>query len=219
MSSIRDISTLNQAAVLAKVVRPILFARFAFSSGVRRMHTEIGPRTATHPIHGSESYIGVGDFGGITSDIKESISVAPESIQLAITGIKSSFVDIALDDDYYRRDVELMFGFDDENGVLLDDPVIVYSGFMDKAGLSFGAGKAELTLTCESRATNLKGSSDLRFSDEDLQAEHGGDLAGEYIYRMADLVIQWGGDKTTQLTSGGWSAGGAGGGGTGSKFA
>ena len=203
MTSKRTITTLNQDAVLGQVVRPIMFARMAFSSGVQRLHTEIGPRTAVHPIFGSESYTGIGDFGGIVSDIKESISVAPESIKLAITGVKSSFINIALDDDYYRRDIELMFGFDDENGVLLDDPVILWSGFMDKVDINLGEGIGALTLTCESRATNLKGASDLRFTDEDLQAAFTGDLAGEYIFRMADLQLKWGGE-----VSGGSSGGG-----------
>jgi len=212
MTSKRDITADNQTATLSRVVRPILFCRMAFSSGVQRLHTEIGPRTAVHPIFGSESYIGIGDFGGMTSDIKESISVAPEQLSIAITGVDSTFIDIALDDDYYRRDIELMFGFDDPDGVLEDDPVIVYSGFMDKAGISLGQGKAEITLSCETRATNLQSASDQRFSDEDLQAAVSGDLAGEYIFRMADLVLNWGGDTIQQ------SSGSGGGGGTRGAF-
>ena len=205
MTSKRTITTLNETAILSQVVRPILFARMSFSSGVQRLHTEIGPRTATHPIFGAEEYIGIGDFGGMTSDIKESISVAPESISISITGVDSTFINIALDDDYYRRDIELMFGFDDPDGVLQDDPVIVYSGFMDKAGISIGQGKAEITLSCESRATNLQNSSDRRFSDEDLQAQVNGDLGGEYIFRMADFVVNWGGDTQDQLSGQPWS--------------
>lgn len=206
MTSKRTITTLNQNAVLGKVVRPIMFVRMAFSSGVQRMHTEIGPRDAVHPIFGSESYLGIGDFGGIAGDIKESISGAPESIKLAITGVKSSFMNIALDDDYYRRDIELMFGFDDENGELLDDPVILWSGFMDKVDINLGAGIGALTLSCESRATNLKGASDLRFTDEDLQAAFAGDLGGEYIFRMADLQIKWGGETSGSTTgTPGWA--------------
>ena len=60
----RDISAANEAAITAKVLRPIIFARLDFASGVQRFHTEIGPKQATHPIHGSESYTGLGDFGG-----------------------------------------------------------------------------------------------------------------------------------------------------------
>ncbi len=206
MSSLRDISTLNQNATLAKVVRPILFARFDFSTGVQRFHTEIGPRTATHPIFGSEVYTGIGDFGGITADITESISQAPQAVKFGLTGVKASFVNLALTDDYHRRDAETMFGFDDENAVLLDDPVILWSGFMDKVDINLAENRGEMTLTCESRATNLKDSSDLRFSDEDLQAAFPGDLGGEYIFRMQDLVLQWGGDT---LQQGGFNAGNA----------
>ena len=205
-TSKRSITTLNQNAALASIVRPIMFVRMAFSSGVQRMHTEIGPRDAVHPIFGSEVYKGIGDFGGMASDIKETISVAPESVKLAITGVDSAFIDIALDDDYYRRDIELMFGFDDEAGELLDDPVIIWSGFMDKADINLGAGIGALLLSCESRATNLKGSSDLRFTDEDLQAAFTGDLAGEYIFRMADLQLRWGGDTSSGTTgTPGWA--------------
>jgi hypothetical protein len=72
---------------------------------------------------------------------------------------------------------------------------------MDKAGISIGQGKAEITLSCETRATNLASASDLRFSDEDLQAAFNGDLAGEYIFRMADLVLNWGGDTIQQQSA------------------
>lgn len=207
MTSKRDISTLNETAVLSQVVRPIVFARMAFSSGVQRLHTEIGPRTAVHPIHGSEVYTGIGDFGGMASDIDESIAPDPKSVKIAITGIDTTFIDIALDDDYFRRDIEMMLGFDDENGVLEDDPVIVYSGFMDKADITLGKGTGSITLTCESRLTNLRGASDARFTDEDLQIAVAGDLGGEYIYRMADLVLKWGGNQQGQSTvNSAWAA-------------
>ena len=206
MSSKRDISTLNQNATLAKIVRPILFVRYDFSTGVQNFHTEIGPRQATHPIFGSETYTGIGDFGGIAGGITESISQAPQAVKFALTGVKSSFINLAFTDDYHRRDAEAMFGFDDQNGVLLDDPVIVWSGFMDKVEINLGENKGEMTLTCESRATNLKDASDTRFTDEDLQAAQTGDLGGEYLFRMQDIVLQWGGDTIQQ---GGFNAGNA----------
>lgn len=193
--SIRDISTLNQNATTARIVRPILFARLDFASGVKRLHTEIGPRTATHPIYGAEVYTGIGDLGGITEPITESVSAAPYAVKLALTGVNATLLNDALTDDYHRREAELMFGFDDENGDLLDDPVIVWSGFMDKVDISLAAGRADLTLTCESRATILQGSSGLLFNDEQKQASNPGDLVAEYVYRMVDLVLTWGGDQ------------------------
>jgi len=206
--SIRDISTLNQAAINAKVVRPILFGRFAFASGVKRMHTEIGPRTAVHPVYGSELYFGIGDFGGITANISESLGSTANPLRLGLSGINATLVSDALTDDYHGRDAELMFGFDDENGDLLDDPVILWSGYMDKVDISFSQGKAEMTLTCESRATVLQGFSDIRFTDEQLQYDYPGDVAGEYIYRMLDMQLKWGGGQVTAAPTTRWASSG-----------
>jgi hypothetical protein len=194
MTSKRNISALNEGALNARVVRPIMFLRLDFFTGVQRYHTEIGPRDAVHPIFGNETYVGIGDFGGISSNITESISQAPQAIKFSLTGVKSSFISDAFTDDYHRRDIDAMFGFDDENGDLIDDPVIVWSGYMDKVDITLGDQTGEMTLTCESRATVGQQSSDLRFSDEDLQAAVTGDLAGEYIFRMGDLQLTWGGD-------------------------
>ncbi len=204
MTSKRNISALNEGALNARVVRPIMFLRLDFFTGVQRYHTEIGPRDAVHPIFGLETYTGIGDFGGITSNITESIAQAPQAVKFSLTGVKASLISDAFLDDYHRRDAEAMFGFDDENGDLIDDPVILWSGFMDKVDITLGDQTGEMTLTCESRATIGQQASDLRFSDEDLQAAVPGDLAGEYIFRMGDLVLSWGGDTLQQsgLTSG-----------------
>lgn len=198
----REISALNEAATLTRPVRPILFARMDFATTPRMVHTEIGPRLVTHPIYGTEEYVGIGDFGGMTTDLVESVSNAAQSIKLSITGIKKDYMRGVLTDDYHRRSIDLMFGFDDENSELVDDPVIIDSRFMDKADINLGEQTADITLTCESRAIDLQGSSDLRFTDEDLQIEFPGDLAGEYIFRMADLVLKWGGDRIQQTSSG-----------------
>lgn len=206
MTSKRIISGLNEGALNARVVRPIMFLRADFLAGVKRFHTEIGPRDAVHPVFGSETYLGLGDFGGITSNIVESISQAPQSIQFSLTGVKSTLIATALTDDYHRRDIDALFGFDDENGDLIDDPVIVWSGFMDKIDISLGKETGSMTLTCESRATIGQQSSDLRFTDEDLQAAVTGDLGGEYIFRMGDLVLSWGGDSIQQSGLGSGSA-------------
>jgi hypothetical protein len=206
MTSKRTIDSANETGFLAKVVRIIYYARLDFSSGVQRYHTLIGPRTATHPIHGAEVYTGIGDFGGIEGEIIESVSSAPQAMRISLTGVKSAFNNTIITDDYYRRDFELMIGLLDATGALLADPEILFSGFMDKADLVLTDKAGRIVLVCESRATNLMRASDLRFTDEDLQAEFSGDLMGEYIYRMADLKLYWG-DREV----GGWGFGKGGG--------
>ncbi len=193
MTSKRTIAGANETALLAQVKKIVYYARLDFSGGVERFHTEIGPKTAVHPIYGSESYTGIGDFGGLSAAVVESVSGAPKSVELSITGIKASKITTMLVDDYFRRDAEIMIGLEDDAGDLIEDPEIVFSGFMDKADIALNEGVGQITLTCESRGVNLLRSSDKRFTDEDKQAEVSGDLLAEYIWRMMDLELYWGG--------------------------
>lgn len=78
---------------------------------------------------------------------------------------------------------------------------------MDKPGFVFEKGKANLLMTCESKATILQDRPDLRFTDEQLQSDFSGDLAAEYVYRMRDLVLEWGGGQaSTGSGSTGWAS-------------
>lgn len=211
MTSKRTLTSTNETALLDQLVKPVYFARLDFSSGVERYHTEIGPLTATHPVHGAEVYTGIGDFGGIQGEIVESVSGSPQAVKLALTGVKSSMINMALVDDYYRRDVEVMIGLQDNTGAEIDDPEIIFSGFMDKIDIALSDAVGGMVVTCESRGTNLRRASDWRFTDEDKQIEVNGDLLGEYIYRMADLQLYWG-DRSVNTTFSGGGGGGPGGG-------
>jgi len=206
MTSKRTISATNETGTLQKVVKPVFYARLDFSSGVQRFHTEIGPRTVTHPTFGAEAYIGIGDFGGISSEVKESTTGTPHAVILSLTGLKASLINLALTDDYFRRNAEIMVSLEDGDGVLLDDPVILFSGYMDKVDVALGEGLASLSMVLESRGTNLLTSSDWRYTDEDKQEEVSGDLAGQYIWQMIDLQLMWGGQRV--YGSGGGSDGG-----------
>jgi len=202
MTSKRNISASNEAAFAEAYVKLVIFTRLDFSSGVKRYHTEIGPKTATHPIHGSESYEGIGTFGGINGAVKESTSGAPIGLTIGLSGLDSALINTAFTDDYFRREAEVMIGLEDANGDLIDDPEILFSGFMDKIDIAMQKGSASMSLQLESRGTNLLSSSDLRVTDEDLQAESTADLLFEYVYSVMDMVLKWGG-KVTSYGGGG----------------
>ncbi len=192
MSSKRTLTTLNENATLAQVVKWVLYLRLDFASGVKRYHTEIGPETVTHPVYGAETYTGIGDFGGLVSDITESVDGNPERLQLGLTGVKSSLITDVLTDDYVDREIELMIEWRDTDDEAVDDPTILFSGYMDNVDIVLGPQLGMMTLSAESRGSLFLSASDLRFTDEDKQAESSGDLFSEYLYRMSDLVLKWG---------------------------
>lgn len=198
--STRDISSAYITALAAQPIRAVVFFRLDFDTTPLLAHTEIGPRTAVHPVHGSESYDGVGDIGGLSASIVESVGNAPQAVRFTLSGVNAARVTTALDDtEYHRRDVDIMLGLDDANGDLIGDPVEIYSGYMDKADLTLDKNVASITMTCESRATILQDAPLLRFTDEALQEEYTGDLGGEYIFRMLDMQLPWGDGKVQHM--------------------
>ncbi len=213
MTSKRTITATNETGFLQPLVKLILFVRLDFAGGVQRFHTEIGPLTATHPTHGAEVYTGIGDFGGISSEVKESVSGAPIGLKLSLTGLDATLINDTLTDDYFRREAEVMVGLE-QSGVLIDDPEILFSGYMDSVIIIFQQNNGAITLGLESRGTNLQSASDLRYTDEDKQAASSGDLFAEYIYRMLDVSFVWGEDHFI-APSGIFQGGGGGGGGGG----
>ncbi len=194
----RTITATNEAGFLAANVKIVIFARLDFASGAQRFHTEVGPKTVTSAIYGSELYLGVGDFGGIGGDIKESIAGAPIKMTLALTGVDAGLINTFLTDDYFRREAEIMIGIEDDQGDMIDNPEVLFSGYMDKVDMVITPGGGQATMALESRGTNLLTSSDVRYTDEEKQAEVNGDLFGEYIYRMMDLVLRWGSKDVVQ---------------------
>lgn len=192
MSSKRDIDSLVEAELLTANVKPVIFARLDFAGGVQRFHTEIGPKTVTVPVHGQEVYTGLGDFGGISSSVVETITGAPQALRLSLTGVKASLITSLLTDDYYRRNGDVFIGLEDDNGEIIAEPESLFSGFMDKADIALKDGFGQITMTCEGRGTIWRTGSDQRFTDEDLQAAWPGDLLGEYVWRMQDISLKWG---------------------------
>ncbi len=192
MTSKRTINASNETALLSSVVRPVLFARLDFPSGVQRYHTNVGPITATHPVHGSEVYTGLGDFGGLQSEVVENTVRASSQVALTITGVKASITNLTLTDNYYRRDADVLIGLLNESHALIADPEYLFAGLMEKVDISLREGIGQITLTVESRGAKFQRASDLRFTDEDKQRETSGDLLAEYVYRMNDLELFWG---------------------------
>lgn len=199
----RSISTLNEAAVLAGHVIPIVFARLNFLSGVLRLHTQIGDITFTHPVFGIETYNGIGDIGGISA-IEEGVATRPFGVKLVLTGVKQSLISQVLTDEYHRREANILIGLrNTTTGALVDDPFELWSGFMDKHDISVGKNFGRIIMSCESRADMMQDSDGKIFNDEDQQALHAGDVGFEYLDQISLLgSVPWG-DKSVAPPLGG----------------
>lgn len=175
------------SALTSNVVRPITFAELDFSSGTIYAHDGIGTYN-----WGSQDWIGVGDFGGI-SNVEEGAEVSPYSLTLTLSGLDAGLIATALTENYYMRDVNIYLGLLDEDDTLIDTPTQIWSGFMDVMSITAGAsGGDTITLTAESELSKFDRSANLRYTDTMLKKRNASDKFFEFLKDIDGVKVLWG---------------------------
>lgn len=174
-------------ALSAQHVVLVTFAKIEFPSGTVYLHNSIGTFT-----FGGNSYQGVGDLGEI-SQIEEGNDVSPYAITLSLSGLDTTIVGAALNEDYYQRPVTVYLGVLNDTGALIADPTVVWEGFIDQMNVSLGAdGGDVIALVAESELTIFDKSSNLKYTHAQQQKEHSGDLFFEFMTGIDGAKIRWG---------------------------
>jgi len=190
----RGLSSALQAAADSDHVRLLMFVKLGLDSGTLYLHNGVGSLT-----WGSNAWLGVGDFGGISS-IEESDQISPFEVTLTLSGLDQDMMDEVMLENYFLRPVSIYMGaLNTATGALLADPDEIWSGFMDSASVTLGEENA-IMLTCESEFALFDKSNDSAFSDADLQSKFAGDLFFEFLPSMADAVVVWRGERVTTGT-------------------
>lgn len=180
--------------------REIVFAKLEFASGTLYVHN--GPGTYTW---GSQDWLGVGDFGGI-SGIRESTDTGAHQVTLQLSGIDPDLVASGLDRvDYKNRGVTLYVGFLDSDYQLIADPKVVFRGIMDVATVSLDDKAGVIELRCEHELIRLVSVIPNRLSDPDHRQLYPDDLFFEHQASLINRDVTWGGQRVgpAKSTTGG----------------
>jgi len=191
----RSFSTSVKNALKSQTVRIVMFAELDFSSGILYVHDGIGTYT-----WGSEDWLGVGDFGSISS-IEEGSEVSPYSINLTLSALDTTMAGAALTEDYFMRDVTVYMGILDEDDALIDTPVQVWAGFMDVMTITAGSsGGDSITLTAESELSKFDRSLNLKYTHANQQKKDSTDLFFEFLKDIEGVKVRWKSNKSENLT-------------------
>lgn len=182
----RGFSASVLSALSSNYVRLVTFASLDFASGTLYVHDGIGTYT-----WGGHDWLGVGDFGGISS-VEEGSEVSPYSLSLTLSGLDSGLISSALTENYFMRDVNIYLGLLDENDDLLDTPTQIWSGFMDVMSFTVGAdGGDAIELTAESELSKFDRSRNLRYTHAQQQKRDSTDLFFEFLKDIEGLKVIW----------------------------
>lgn len=198
------------SALQADRTRVRYFAALEFDGGTERLWTGLGQITTL-----SQTWEGVGGLATIEG-VQEGIDLSPFALRLGLSRIDSQVSSLAVNEAFVNRPITLYLSAIGADGALVAEPDVVFQGDMLEVDTTVGADGGEvILLTCENELARLDRSSNIRYTDVQLQTDHPGDKAFEFLTQLKDYRPVWRGKNPTRLGSsgGGASSGGGGGGG------
>lgn len=197
----RTLTTAMSNAATASVVRPIFLVKMVFDSTTLNIWNGVGDLTFD-----SATYSGLGDLLSI-SQIDESSDISARGINVTLTGLKNSFLSLALNEDYQGRALTVYLGAFDSTGSLIADPVVVFSGFMDVMTITESGDSSTISLAVENKLIAFERTKERRYTPEDQKIDFPNDRGFEYVADTARQEIIWGGRSSVIGAYGGPSGG------------
>lgn len=149
-------------------------------------------------VYDSNSYIGVGQLGGITG-VEESEDLAPAPFKLSISGIDSTFLAEGLDSGNYGDVVTVYRGYRQDDGTLVADPWVATRGKVEYQQVVRG-NQNSVSITVQHDLSLLDETAGDRWSHEDQLAKYPLDQGLEYVHENEGIKLLWGGtERVTEL--------------------
>jgi len=184
----RGLSTPIEGVIGDTVVRPAMFTELEFDSGTVYMWTGIDDIVTL-----GNTWVGIGEMLSV-SGFEEQYELSASGFTISISGIVSGNLNDALNEDYQNRTAKVYLGFFNESGSLVDDPFVLYSGFMDVMTIQESASTSVIQIACENRLIELERVKNLYYTDATQKKDFPNDRGFEFVSSIQDLELNWGRD-------------------------
>ena len=182
------------AASQAEVIRPRFLVELDFGSGIIRVTD--APFSIFWDSDGDmvdEEFFGVGDMGSISA-VEETIEGKAKRVTLRLTGVKSSLISAALNENYRLRPGRIWRTYLNEDNQIKGAPHPRFIGLMDTMVPRLDGADSTILLNIVNRYARWETALDApRWSDEDHQFRRPGDT---FLSRMPEIAkgkeVFWG---------------------------
>lgn len=205
----RDITSPMSDALGDSLVKPVFLVEAQFTSGFLRVWSGIGPLSWNgHTWSGSRANTSPETVLVGMTGIQESIEIAANGIKLRASGIQSAMISRVLDDCRQNYPVTVWLGaLNLATDALIADPTEAFSGRMDVPTISDSGDTCDVEITVENALIDLQRPRERRYTHEDQQIDHPGDMGFEYVSQLQELNLAWGKATAKIPSSGGGSVG------------
>lgn len=162
-----------------------IFVKMFFDSGTTFAWTGYGDK-----IWNGETYSGLGDLVSF-GRIEESSIVKASGTVMILSGVKSSLISIALQEDYQGRRAEIYFAVLDPSENIIADPYQIFAGKMDVMEIEDNGQEATISVSVENDLIDLFKARLRNYTPEDQKAHFPDDLGLDFIPFIQDAEVIW----------------------------
>ena len=153
-----------------------------FDSGPVRLWTGFGEIQFN-----GNTYTGAGNLLNV-SEIHEGSEIEARGVRIALSGIPSELLGLALNEPYQNRELRIYVGtLDNSTQVHL-----LFRGRMDTMELQDSGDTASIALSVENRLIDLERNRIRRYTAEDQKSLHPGDTGLDYVAGIQGKPLTWG---------------------------
>jgi len=163
---------------------PFLAIELNFDSGIVRLWNGYTDLT----IDGA-SYIGAGSLLGISS-IEETSEIEAKGVTVMLTGLESSFISVALQENYQNRTAKIYLGAIASDGTV--SSYQIFGGRLDVMSIEESGETATISVTAENRLIDLERPRVGRFTSEYQKSVYPSDKGFDFVESLQDLKLVWG---------------------------
>ena len=182
----RDITNAFRTAVISDYVRPFLLFQAFFDTETVRFWNGVGDLT-----YDGDVYSGAGNLLSLDT-IRETSKVESRGVTFTLSGVPSSMLSVALNENYQRRKIAVDVGFFDASGAVIADPYRFFSGKADVMTIIEGRDTCTIGLTAENELIALQRTNERRRTDEDQKTHSSNDTFFSRVAALQNRNIVWG---------------------------
>ena len=182
----RDISTAFSNELLADQYQWCFLYKAEFPDGDFRAWTGLGDLTFDN-----EVYTGVGSLISHTP-IKTTENLEANSTTYRLSGVDSSIISITLNQDYWGVPAQSWFAVIDNNGVIVDSPYRIFSGFIDQMNINDNGDNSYIDVICENDFFGFKNTVDSNRTPENQKQFYPADKFFDSVPTIVDKTLTWG---------------------------
>ncbi len=170
-------------ALESRIFRPLYFVEIMFEQPLR-FTSAFSSMTV-----GGQEYFGAGNLGSITP-VSEGTDLDPQDFKIVVAGVSEASLAAIVTERYLNREVTCLTALVDEQGQIIGDPMVSFSGKVDEVQVEIGK-VGRITVIVRDELADWARPRIERYTNSDQQARYPGDKGLEFVSQVADAEKIW----------------------------